>query len=453
MLLAWLSWGALELQAQQGVLRTTAGTNLKGLVALADGGVSVQPESGGAVTVPVGEWSELILRTTSAVTTSTNTTSETNTAALATSQVAGASGSEEAPIPSGWNRARIGPGADGAVVGGGVDWVLRGKGAGLRGNSDEFLFLEQRMDLSGQLMSAVAAFAATNAEAAGGIMLRDNLGEAAAYAFLGQRGAGGITFQYRQIAGGMTMRVTNAVIAFPAWVRLSRLGGSVMAEVSSDGRSWNPFGQANVNLGGNVRAGLAVTSGASEVEVVVGFRPPTVGAGGSGYAPAAGYPRLVMRGGSILVAPIESADDAVVRLGGFLSGSMVSLLNVARIEFLAPTPEFEARWERDRPGLILSDGDFLDGTVRAVATNILTMNSLLLGFRRFPIGSQAAAVQVGEVEPEAAAFRVLLRNGSELRARTVEPGKQGLRVESPLLGALVLSLDQVDSIRRTAEER
>ena len=162
---------------------------------------------------------------------------------------------------------------------------------------------------------------------------------------------------------------------------------------------------------------------------------------------------MVMRGGSVLVAPVESADDSVVRLGGALAGAMVSVLNVARIEFLAPTPEFESRLEPGRPGLVLADGDFLDGMLRGIATNTVTMNSLLLGFRRFSIGSEAAALHVAEPEPEETPYRVFLRNGSELRGRRLEVSKGVLRVESPLLGGLDVAMDDLAVVRRTREER
>lgn len=172
-----------------------------------------------------------------------------------------------------------------------------------------------------------------------------------------------------------------------------------------------------------------------------------------GYAPASGYPRVVLRGGSVLIAPVESADDSVVRLGGTFAGSLVSVLNVARVEFVPSTPELEARLEPDRQGLVLTDGDFLEGTVRSVATNVVTMSSLLLGFRRFPAGSEAAAIQLGAVTPDEAPFRIRTRNGSELRARRVEAGEGTLRAESPLLGALTLRGEEIVSITRVVAER
>lgn len=457
--LAWFALGMLGAQgapARDGTLRTTAGVTLKGAVEWAAGGVSIRPTNGEPVGVPVEQWSELVVGEVPASTVGgsredpgqgSRTPSGGGQATVATNVPPALD-----PAP-GWSRSGVGPGGSGRLLVGEGGWRVVARGAGLRGNSDQFFFVEKRMEVSGQLLGAVVEAGSTNAEAVAGIMLRDNLGEAAAYAFLGQRGTGGVTFQYRQIAGGMTMRVTNVAMPFPAWVRLSRMGGAVVAEVSADGRGWRPFGQANVNLGQNARAGLAVAAGTEDGEVTAAFREPTIGAGGSGYAPAVGFPRIVMRGGSVLVAPVESADDSVVRLGGALAGAMVSMLNVARIEFLAPTPEFEARIEPERPGLILSDGDFLDGTVRGLATNTLTMSSLLLGFRRFSVGTEAAAVQVAAVEPEETAFLVRLANGSELRVRRIEVGAGHLRVEAPLLGALVVPVSEVTRVRRTERER
>ncbi len=155
----------------------------------------------------------------------------------------------------------------------------------------------------------------------------------------------------------------------------------------------------------------------------------------------------------MLTVPVESADASVVRLGGALAGNLVSMLNVSRIEFLPVSPELQARIESGRPGLALAEGDFLEGTVRGIATNVVTMSSLLFGFRKFTAGSEAAVLEIGPVEPEEAGFRVRLRNGSDLRARQIEFGAGTLRAESPLLGALTIRAGEVAEVRREARER
>lgn len=452
LLVGWVMGAAGWSWARDGVLRTVDGGTILGAVQWTAEGLVMRPSVGAPITVPSERWLQLTLTNEplAAVAPSPAEPAASNGVSSGTSAAVPANSNSNT---SGWGTASIGPGSAGQLDRDGEVLVVSGAGTGLRGNSDSFFLAERRMNVAGQIVGAVTAFGGTNSEAMGGLILRDNLGEAAAYAFLGQRGSSGVCFQYRQIASGMTMRVTNTVMKFPAWLKLSRMGGSVVAEISADGRQWQSFGQANVNLGQNVRAGMAVCSGVDQVPVRVGFREPTVGASGLGYAPASGYPRVVLRGGSVLIAPVESADDSVVRLGGTFAGSLVSVLNVARVEFVPSTPELEARLEPDRQGLVLTDGDFLEGTVRSVATNVVTMSSLLLGFRRFPAGSEAAAIQLGAVTPDEAPFRIRTRNGSELRARRVEAGEGTLRAESPLLGALTLRGEEIVSITRVVAER
>lgn len=428
-------------------VRTSGGSTLTGAVFFGPEGITVQRAGSDPVRVSLDELVEVSAADAGELPAS---------AAGTASGVAGTNGPAGAaslPPVVGWNASPLGSAPDGKFASEGNGWVVSGAGSGLRANSDSAFFVERRLDVSGQMTATLRSFDGRHPEAMAGLMLRDNLGDAAAYAFLGQRTGQGICFQYRQIASGMTMRHTNLVLPLPVSLRLERLGGSVVAEVSTDGRQWMPLGRANVNLGQNIRAGTVVTSGTEDLVATASFGTPALGAVGLGYSPATGYPRIVLRGGSVLVAPVESADESVLRLGGALRGSPVSVLNLARIEFLPLPPELAARLEPDRPGVLLTDGDFLDGKLRGVATNTVTVNSLLFGFRRFSVGNEAAVVQAGPVEVEEAAFRLFLRQGSELRARRLTLGTNELRVESPLLGTLTVRGEEVRSLRRGGRER
>ncbi len=443
-------------------VRTTGGEVLEGRVTWEPGVVVVTPAAGEAVRVPFDRLLDLTLdeplreaevaganggeAAGAGTGSATTTTTSTNATTQATNTVQAA-----APGP-GWAGVQVGAGEPGTNWEDGGAWVVEGGGLGLVGNADSFFFAQRRMDSSGQLVARLESFRAIAPESMAGILIRDNLGESAAYAFVGFRGGSGLCFQYRQIASGMTMRTTNLALGMPVWLRLVRSGGAVVADVSADGRQWQNLARGNVNLGQAVRAGMAVSAGAPAGTVTARFGDPVVGARGVGYAPGSGYPRLVMRGGSVLIAPVDSADDSVVRLGGGMRGSLLSVLNLARIEYVPLTPEMQERVEPDRPGVLLVDGDFLDGGLRSIVTNTVTVSSLLHGFRSFAAGSEVAWLQVGAVEPEDAAFRVVLRNGSELRARRVELGTNTLRAESPLLGALTLARDDIRAVRRLLQE-
>ncbi len=438
----WLGIAALsaaEPPGLEGVLRTGAGVTHQGTIRWSTNGVAVSRGGGPSVTVPLDQILELTFG---------DVPAEPAAEMLRT---------PNPPAPNaattGWTGVAIGPGVTGRIEDDKEGWAVSGSGAGLRGNSDGFYFAQRRIETGGQILAQLRYFDGHQPEAMAGVMLRDNLGESAAYAFLGQRVAGGLCLQYRQIAGGMTMRLTNLVLNLPVWLRLGRQGGAITADASADGREWKSLGRVNVNLGQNARAGIAVMSGIETNSALARFAEPAVGAAGMGYAPARGYPRIVLRGGSTLISPVAFSDDAVLHLGGPLRGSLLSVLNVARIEYLPLTSDGESRLEPDRPGLLLADGDFLDGSLRGIGTNgVVTWNSLIFGFRRFAAGTEAAAIHLGMAEAEDAPYRVGLRNGSDLRARRLELISGAVRVESPLLGSLALPATQVKTIRRTGKE-
>jgi|GEM_PF-2233455 len=433
----------LALSASQGmratgesVLRTTSGVVIRGQASWEPAGITVTPRAGDPVRIPLEELTDLTLDD-----------SDAETAEEKPGETVGR------PAPGGtapgWVGAQVGAGNEAGSIGEDADgWRIEGGGLGLIGNADSFFFAQQRLEASGQLIARLDSFQGTNTESMAGIVLRDNLGESAAYAFVGFRGGSGLCFQYRQIASGMTMRTTNLAVGMPAWLRLVRSGGAVSADVSPDGRQWQSLAKGNVNLGQSVKAGMVVSAGSPEGRVTARFRDPMVGARGVGYAPGSGYPKVILRGGSVLIGPIQSADESVIRLGGILAGALVSTLNLSRIEYAPLSPELRDRTEEDRRGVLLVDGDFLDGTFRSIATNTVTVSSLLYGFRSFAVGSEAAWVQVGTMEPEDAPYRIALRNGSELRARRVELGTNNLRAESPLLGSMLLKREVIRGVRR-----
>ncbi len=428
----------------EGVLRTTSGLVARGDVSWDPSGFTVKPASGDTVRCSLEELSSLTLEE------GEPETGDGPDGEISVGPAAGAGAGGVAavrPPRAGWVGIQVGGGQEGTFREDADGILLKGGGPGLLGNADSFYFAQQRLEASGQLVARLESFQGTNNEAMAGIALRDNLGESAAYAFVGFRGGSGLCFQYRQIASGMTMRTTNVALGMPVWLRLVRLGGSVVADVSADGRQWQNLARGNVNLGQSVRAGMVLASGTREASGTALFKDPVVGARGIGYAPGSGYPRVLLRGGSVLIGPVVRADESVIRLGGGLSGNLVSALNLARIEYVPLTPDLLERAETERRGVLLVDGDFLDGTLRAIATNSVTVSSLLYGFRSFAAGSEAAWVQAGPVEAEDAPYRIALRNGSELRARQVELGANTLRAESPLLGSILVQRDLVRELR------
>lgn len=462
--LAWTALPALPAAPRPGQLRLTSGAVVVGEMSLVDGAVEAKPATGNPLRLPLAEVAELrfadlspegVGESARAVTGTAGSAPATNAPAVpATTRRDGLppAGSSAAPTAE-WSTSNVGTAAFGRVESAGGGWRVLGTGVGLRGNADSVFFAERRLDAAGQVVARLESFDGQDPESVAGLMLRDNLGDSAAYGFLGLRTGSGLCFQYRQVASGMTMRVTNLNATLPIWLRLSRSGGAVVAESSPDGLAWQVLGRGNINLGQMARAGVAVASGQTNLTNTLVLREPIVGAKGLGYSPSSGFPRLWLRGGSKLVGSIESADDAVVRLGAPFRGGLVSVLNLARIEFAPLSSELVGRLEPDRPGVLMTDGDFVDGQLRSMATNTVTVSSLLFGFRRFQAGSEVAAVQFGEVAPEDVGYRLELNNGSELLVRKLTVSPTTIRAEAPKLGTIDFALGDLRSLRRAGTER
>lgn len=444
-LLVWLlaGWMVLPALGRPGVVRRVDGATLRGDVQFGTEGLVLRPEEGESVNLSLAEVVELSFDVTD------------TDAATPKGAAAGEGAVTPAPATGEWAGVPIGTERPGEVAAEGTLWRVTGGGTGLQGNGDSCFLAQQPLEVSGQILAKLESLEGEGIgpDAMAGLTLRDNLGEASAYAFVGFRRSTGVCFQYRQIASGMTMRVTNVVHDLPAWLRLSRVGGAIVAEMSGDGRQWRVLGRANVNLGRTVRAGMVVAGGTNDAVVTAGFRQPVAGVRGLGYVPESGFPRLRYRGGSTLVSPIQSADESVVRLGGPWRGSLVSVLNLARIEFVPVAEEVEARLDAARPGLLLVDGDFLDGNLRSITTNTVLMSSLLFGFRPFVAGSEAAAIQLGSVESTDAVWVVELDEGSEVRADELGLRPDGLRAEGGRLGRLDVPLERIRRVRRMSGDR
>ena len=92
-------------------------------------------------------------------------------------------------------------------------------------------------------------------------MFRDGLASNAPQVSLMITPGNGVSFRYRNTAGGVTYQVNQTGITAPAWVRLSRSTNTFTASYSTGGTSWTQLGTPQtVSMNSSVLAGLAVTA-------------------------------------------------------------------------------------------------------------------------------------------------------------------------------------------------
>jgi fibronectin type 3 domain-containing protein len=167
------------------------------------------------------------------------------------------------PVPTGWSAEDIGlvgvPGYssfDAATS----TYTVTGSGSDIWGAADGFQFLYQTLDGDGSIVARVASLENTNSDAKGGVMIRESLAENSKNAMMEIKPGNTTHFQRRTSTGGSSSSTTGPSGSTWRWMRLTRVGNTITAAVSTNGASWTNVGSQTVTMGTKVLIGLATTS-------------------------------------------------------------------------------------------------------------------------------------------------------------------------------------------------
>ena len=154
-------------------------------------------------------------------------------------------------------------------------------------------------------------------------------------------------------------------------------------------------------------------------------------------------------GGSRIAAGVSSADDSVVRLDEGTIPSRISTVNVARI-VLKPVP---AKWRKvlhdKRKGVLLRNGDFIEGEFKSLKEGWLVLNSVIFGVKVYGL-DEVLALVLGKVSGKPARdsrFELSLQTGSVLHVRSFKLEKGGVIVDDPTVGKFLVPLAELDGMR------
>ncbi|MBN1362773.1 MAG: hypothetical protein JW993_19400 [Sedimentisphaerales bacterium] len=143
--------------------------------------------------------------------------------------------------------------------------LMNGIGADIWYTADQFRFVYKRLSGNGSITARVDSLVDTHQWAKAGVMIRESLDPASAYALNLVSPRNGISFQYRSVTNGSAATVgTQAGLAAPYWVRITRQGNTFTAEHSADGVTWAPVtaiaSTVDITMASDVYVGLAVCS-------------------------------------------------------------------------------------------------------------------------------------------------------------------------------------------------
>jgi hypothetical protein len=137
--------------------------------------------------------------------------------------------------------------------------------------------------------------------------------------------------------------------------------------------------------------------------------------------------------GSFLAAPLVSADDTSLQFGGAQKDFTLSTVNAARIIFQNLSAQRAAKIEPGRAGVLLVNGDFVDGEFKGLDRGRVKLSSVLFGLKFFDATYEVVAVILRDPAPGAPTFRVRASDGSVLLVKKFAIAADGLTMEDATL--------------------
>ena len=134
-------------------------------------------------------------------------------------------------------------------------------------NADDFRFAHKTLNGDGSIVVKVESLVNTNAWAKAGVMIRQSLDADSTFVYMIQSFSSGVSMGWRPTTGATCGSGTQAGIAAPQWVKLTRKGNVFTAQYSSNGTTWTDLKDAagaivstTVVMNNPVYVGLCVTS-------------------------------------------------------------------------------------------------------------------------------------------------------------------------------------------------
>jgi len=163
--------------------------------------------------------------------------------------------------------------------------TVRGSGADIWENNDEFHFVSYSWTGDGVIVARLGGIELTDSWAKQGVMIRENSTAGARYAMVSRNPVGQVTMQTRTSAGGSA--TASHAPDRPEWVKLVRRGREISGYTSVDGARWNALGTATLALPSTVQIGLAVTSHRDGVLAAAAFHNVSLSSTWNPQAPPA----------------------------------------------------------------------------------------------------------------------------------------------------------------------
>lgn len=239
----------------------------------------------------------------------------------------------------------------------------------------------------------------------------------------------------------------------PLWLRMARHGNTFTSAVSQDGNNWDQLSSEAIDLPAEAIAGFVVCGREQQNTGAhaQALRFSTLSPLAITIAPANIPPGLLLRSGT-LVANVqwEGIDETGLRINK--NGQMrIPRTAVSRIVFSELTPELSTKIPEMGTGVLLREGDFVEGELRTLKDGRVELSSVLFGLKRFEPRQQALAVAINPLEPARTRLIVRTSDGSVYLTRQLALQKDKVTVDDPAAGPLTFNRGDIAEISAGAD--
>ena len=151
-------------------------------------------------------------------------------------------------------------------------YTVSGGGMGFSGTADSTHYLYQEIEGDCEIVVAVSSVGTDGPYSAGGLMIRDDLTPGSAFASVFVSNEDGINFSARSGSGLGASKTLGPSEPAPAWIKLQKIGSSVLGYYSIDGLTWTLVGRQSVSFqDGRFFVGMTANSVVPSTASVVTF--------------------------------------------------------------------------------------------------------------------------------------------------------------------------------------
>ncbi len=362
-------------------------------------------------------------------------------------------------LPPGWTSQDIGSvGLNGQAVCNDGVFDLRGAGGEIGQRLDALHFVHRRVQVRElEIVTRVVSIQNTHIDAKAGIMIRQDLQPDSSYVSLLIKPTGQVVLEMRdnrkredRQPAPEARTIKDLPGKLPMWLRLRYTGKAWEAMISPDGQAWTSIGQTRTDMGERVYAGLAVTS--RDTARLCAARFDQVSVRGQMEQPDASGRSVVLFGGGVLLrdgrvmaGAVARVRDDRVRIGRGRDAVDVPISKIASIIRQPLTSEARSRLIDGRTGVLMHNGDFLEGEILEIGSRV-RLSSILHGIQMLDLDDLSLIVLAEAPQPQAA---VVIEdvNGSIWIADELRIEGDRLVIEDDVAGVVRLEARDLSTVR------